>query len=359
MSMTSRERVRAVVNHKQADILPANFEVVPAEMDKLKKYFGFTEDEQVYGKFGSDIRQIRPKYIGPELKVYRDSDGCEIIEGFFGERNKVHWTGKEFNHVPFYFPLDNIDTLEGLDSFPWPKMEYFDFESIKVMCDEHKDKSITTGVMGPFQWATHLRSTEKVLMDMALNPEFAHKMFDRIVEFELEYYEKIFIAGDGQIDILKTCDDYGTQKTMLFGIDMFREYFKENTKKLVDLAHKYGAFFHQHSCGAIAPVIPELIDCGVDILEPIQKVKGMDPEVLKKNFGDKITFLGGIDTQTLLPLGTPEEVIEETRKVIDTLYVNGGYILMGSQSFEIDIPVENIIAMYSLRDPSLRKYLNL
>jgi uroporphyrinogen decarboxylase len=186
-------------------------------------------------------------------------------------------------------------------------------------------------------------------MDMALEPAFAHRIYDRMVEFELEYYERLLQAGDGQIDILRPHDDYGTQISLLFSPDMWRTFFKENTKKLTDLAHRYRACFMQHSCGAVGPIIPELIDCGVDILEPIQKVPGLEPDFLKRAYGDRLAFHGGIDTQSILPFGTVEDVRRETRRYIDTLNVNGGYILMASQGFEGDVPIENIEALYAER----------
>jgi uroporphyrinogen decarboxylase len=347
--MNSKDRVRNAINHQQPDIVPAAFECVGSVMEELLKHYGFTKADQVYEHFNIDIRSVGPKYIGPELKTYTDTDGCRVTESYWGSRTKHHWTGKEYNGMTFYHPLDEIDTLEGLKNYQWPSPDWFDYESIKLQCDKFKDKAIIMGHEGPFQHACALRSMDKLFMDMALEPDFAHYIFDRMVEFELEYYERIFEAADGQIDILRPHDDYGTQISLLFSTDMWKDYFKENTKKLVNLTHKYGAFYQQHSCGAVRAIIPELIDCGVDVLEPIQKVQGMDPVELKKNFGDRLTFHGGIDTQGVLPFGTPEDVIKETRHFIDTLNVNGGYILMASQGFEGDVPIENIEAMYSAR----------
>lgn len=347
--MISKERVRKAINHQKPDIVPANFECVGTVMDNLLRYYGFNNEEQVYEKFNIDIRSVGPKYIGPEPKTYPDIAGCKIYENYWGTKNKSHWTGKEFNSTPYYFPLDKYETLAELEKHQWPSPDWFDYESIKYQCEKFKDKAIIIGHEGPFQYACSLRSMDKLFIDMALQPEFAHKIFDKMVEFELEYYERLFEAADGQIDILRPHDDYGTQISLLFSPAMWKEYFKENTKKLVNLAHKHGAFYQQHSCGSVRPIIPEFIDCGVDVLEPIQKVKGMEPEKLKKNFGDKLTFHGGIDTQGVLPFGTTKDVINETRKFIDTLNVNGGYILMASQGFEGDVPVENIEAIYSVR----------
>ncbi len=349
--MTSKERVRKAISHITPDKVPASFECVGSVMEKLLKHYGFSEPEQVYQKFDIDIRPVGPKYIGPELKSWKEDNGDIITETFWGSRSRSHWTGKEYNSITDYLPLDKFETVEELENYNWPNPNWFDYESIKYQCDKYKDKAIIMGHPGPFQVATtSLRSMDKLFMDMVLNPEFAHRVYDKMVEFELEHYERIFIAADGQIDILRPHDDYGTQISLLFSTEMWRDYFKENTKKLVKLTHKHGAFYQQHSCGAVRSIIPELVDCGVDVLEPIQKVKGMEPEELKKEFGDKLAFHGGIDTQGVLPFGTAEEVIKETKHFINTLNVNGGYILMASQGFEGDVPVENIEAMYNVRD---------
>lgn len=346
--MTSKERVRAAVEHKQTDRVPAAFECVNVVTEKLMKHYQFSDPEQIFEKFEIDIRSVAPTYIGPELKTWQEN-GETVRETYWGYHTTAKWTGKEYHNVTTHYPLDEFSTVEELEKYPWPNPDWFDYESVKRQCDKYKDKAIIMGHEGPFQFATFLCSMDKLFMDMAINPEFAHKLYNRMVEFELEYYDRIFRAADGQIDFLRPHDDYGTQISMLFSTDMWDEYFAENTKKLVDLAHSYGAFYQQHSCGAVRDIIPHLIDCGVDVLEPIQKVVGLEPEGLKRDFGDRLTFHGGIDTQGVLPFGTPEEVRAETRKFIDILGENGGYILMASQAFEGDVPVENIEALYSQR----------
>ena len=347
--MTSKERVRCAINHKQPDRVPANFECVAYVKDKLLKHYGYSEQEQLLQRFEIDIRGICPTYIGPELYTRMENGHIAESESFWGHRYTYHWTGKDYNAITSYYPLDEFSTVEELEAYQWPQADWFDYESVKVQCDKYKDKAIIFGHEGPFQIATNLRSMEKLFMDMALNPEFAHTIFNKMVAFELEFYERILEAADGQIDILRPHDDYGTQISLLFSTDMWNEFFKDNTKKLVDLAHRYGAFYQQQSCGAVRNIIPGLVECGVDVLEPLQKVKGMEIEELKQQFGDVLAFHGGIDTQGLLPNGTPEEVKKETQYYIDTLHQTGGYILMASQGFEGDVPIENIEALYSVR----------
>ena len=237
-------------------------------------------------------------------------------------------------------------------SFPDP--DWFDYNTIREQCDKYPDKAIITGHEGPFQIVTFLMEMEQFFVLMLEEPETAHCILDRMLEFELEYYRRILEAGEGRIDIIRPHDDYGTQISLLFSVEMWREFFRENTKKLTALAHQYGAFYQQHSCGAIRPLIPDLIACGTDVLEPIQKVAGLEPVSLMEEFGGKIAFHGGIDTQNLLPFGTAEQVRAETEYYIRTFHKDGGYILMASQVFESDIPIENIEAVYEAeRDPQL------
>ncbi len=346
--MNSKDRVRAAIQHKEPDRVPANFECVGTVAENLMKRYHVSDMEGIYQKFEIDIRPVAPVYIGPELKSWQE-DGMVVQETYWGYHSKKQWTGKEYHSITTYYPLDSFTTVEELEQYHWPDPDWFDYESVKEQCERYRNKAIIIGHEGPFQFATFLRSMEKLFMDMALNPEFAHTLFDKMVEFELEYYDRIFRAADGQIDILRPHDDYGTQIGMLFSTDMWKEYFSENTKKLAELAHRYGAFYQQHSCGAVRQIIPELIACGVDVLEPIQKVEGLEPEALKRDFGDHLAFHGGIDTQGVLPFGTPQEVRKETRRLIDVLDQNGGYILMASQGFEGDVPLENIEAMYQER----------
>jgi uroporphyrinogen decarboxylase len=347
--MTSKERVRQAVQHKQPDRVPADFEAVDIVIERLQQRYGYCEPEQILQRFEIDIRVVNPRYIGPERKFFTDQDGFVVKEDYWGIQTKSIWTGREFHGHTVYYPLNVAKSLADLDRYAWPSADWFDYEDFKRQCDKHRDKAITIGHEGPFQFACFLRSMDKLFMDMVLEPEFAHRIYDRMVSFELEYYDRLLAAADGQVDILRPHDDYGTQISLLFSTAMWQEYFKDNTQRLVDLAHQHGAYFMQHSCGAVGPIIPELIDCGIDILEPIQKVKGLEPEFLKQEYGDRLAFHGGIDTQSVLPCSTADEVRSETRHFIDVLNQNGGYILMASQGFEGDVPLENIEAMYSVR----------
>lgn len=347
--MTSKERVRAVMAHQKPDRIPAAFEAVGSVQERLMKYYGFTGLDQLMEKFDIDIIPAAPKYIGPELKSYVNDRGQRVQQTYWGYEQTEQKTDIDTYWTTTYFPLNEVETVEDVEQATFPDPDWFDYTPIAEACEKYADKAIIIGHPGPFQMVTFLIEMDRFFMLMIDEPEAAQRILDRMVEFELEYYRRCFEAGKGKVDILRPHDDYGTQISMLFSVDMWKEFFKENTKKLVDLAHNYGAFYQQHSCGAVGPIIPELIECGVDALEPLQKVVTLEPEMLAEKYEGKITFHGGIDTQGILPYGTVEDVQREVRKYMDILGKNGGYILMASQAFEGDVPIENIEAVYRVK----------
>lgn len=349
--MNSKERVRTAIQHKQPDKVPSTMQCVDTAWEKLRKHFQVETNDDVMERLDIDTRIMDfPPYIGPERPDFTNEKGEIVHTHPFGYHYVDKWNGIEYNWHTIYRPLKHVETLEQLNKFSdWPDPDHFDYEAVKKFCDRHKDKAIRIGWPGPYQVFLELFPAEEFYMLMADEPDLVKAMLNRFSEFYLEMYERMFIAADGQIDMLRTADDYGTQISLLFSPTMWDEYFAENTKKVVQLAHKYNAFFLQHSCGAVREIIPNLIRCGVDILEPIQKVRGMEVDGLKRDFGDKLTFQGGVDTQYLLPHGTPEEVKKETEYIIETMNVNGGYILAPSQDFEGDVPIENILALYDAR----------
>jgi uroporphyrinogen decarboxylase len=169
---------------------------------------------------------------------------------------------------------------------------------------------------------------------------------DRFTDFYLDFFDRMLTAANGRIDILRTADDLGTQRGLFFSPEMFRTFIKPRLKKLVDMTHSHGVKFLFHSCGAIRPLIEDLIEIGVDILDPLQAAAdGMEPQALKNAYGDRICLHGGICTQYLLPGGTPEEVRCEVRRRLDILGRGGGFILAPCHVLQADVPTENILAM--------------
>ncbi len=166
-------------------------------------------------------------------------------------------------------------------------------------------------------------------------------------DFYMEDYTRAAEITGGRIDLYLLISDLGNQRGPLMSLAMFREFVAPYLRRMVNLIHSLGARAFYHSCGAIRPFIPDLIELGVDILDPIQPASpGMQPENLKAEFGDRLSFHGGIDTQILLPRATLAQVAVEVRRYCDVLGSGGGYILAPAHLFQPDVPPENIIAVY-------------
>ncbi len=353
--MTSKERVRAAYERKAVDKIPAAFESTGRVKENLMKHYGFTDYDQLLDKFDIDIIYASPRFIGPARVDRYDEKGNHVKSDIWGIERTSHETANDFYYFSTYHPLSGVETFEDLEKYTFPDPDWFDYSAITETCEKYPDKAIMIGHEGPFQIVTEMMGMDEFFILMLEEPELAQTILDKINAFEMEYYKRQLEAGGGKVDALRTHDDYGTQISTLFSMDLWRKFFKANTKKLVDLAHEHGAFFQQHSCGAVAPIIPELLDCGVDALEPVQKVEGLEVERLAELYGGKLTFHGGIDTQGLLPNGTVDEVKAETTKFMRMLGESNSYILMASQGFEPDVPFENIEAVYSVPRDSLTK----
>lgn len=346
--MTPKERIRAALAHKQTDRVPTTMQCVETAWENIMKYLNVETQEDVLQHFEIDTRIMDlPPYKGELPESFTNKEGETVYTHPFGYQYINKWNGVEYNSHIITTPYDVIKSFEDLEKFDgWFDPDKFDYEAVTAFVKQHEDKAIRIGWPGPYQVFTLLYNTEEFYVNMYEDPELIKAMLDRYCKAAYEIYERMYEAANNKVDIIRCCDDYGTQISTLFSPSMWNEFFAENTKMFVEQAHRHGAYYMQHSCGAVSAIIPNLIDCGVDALEPLQKVTGMEADRLKRDFGKQLCFQGGIDTQHILPHGTPEEVYEETTRVIRTLYKDGGYILCGSQDFEGDVPPENICALY-------------
>jgi uroporphyrinogen decarboxylase len=212
-------------------------------------------------------------------------------------------------------------------------------------------------VLGVFEIGCWLFSFDDYLYRLAAEPELVHAFSQRILEYQKGVIDIYYGALGPYIYCTTSGDDFGMQTGTFMSVDMFREMVVPYLKERISHTKKYTAAFYQHhTCGSVYSLIPSLMECGIDILNPIQPgTYMMEPERLKKDHVDRISFWGGIDTQKLLPRGTAAEVEEDVFRILKIMGRNGGYILSPAHCIQQDVPVENIAAIYT----SAKKYYRL
>jgi len=201
-----------------------------------------------------------------------------------------------------------------------------------------------TGILGD---AYRMFGFQDFLLAVALYPDLIHTLVNTLTDVYIELNDLYFQTMKGNLDIWFFGNDFGSQNGLLMSVDMWREFFRTPVEELCRLAHSYGLTVMMHSCGSIAPLIPDLAEAGVEILDPVQiTVADMKPRTLVGKYGDVIAFHGGLDTQQVLPFGTEDETAAHCREVVSTFASSSGYIASGSQIFSPDIPLENILTIY-------------
>ena len=352
--MTSREKWDALCRFQAQDCIPIDY-IAHYETDKkLKEYFKIKTEVELLDKLGSDFYYLQGrdlsqnegfmKYYKPSLDVNDTERTCAL---------GMKWARDAKDHKfcvdeVISSPLENLSNAGELEEYPWPVPEDFDFSPMVEESIENKDRIIAggfwTGIMGD---AYRLNGFQNFLTNIALEPELMKALIDKLTSVYYDLNKAVFETLKGKMDIWFFGNDFGGQNGLLMSLDMWSYFYKENIKKLTNLAHSYGLKVMMHSCGSVSQLIPDLIEAGVDILDPIQvSAVGMEPESLAEQFGGKIIFHGGMDTQQILPFGNVDEVKTLKKKIGKSLGSTGGYILSGSQLLGSDIPVENIVAMF-------------
>ena len=338
--MTNKERVTRVLNGDGFDRLPMWYGAEPGTTKNVLTLLGLSSEEELMRHFDVDFRTIRPRYIGPELKSYEDG----TFDTMWGIKRGGGFWGMALNH-----PLKNVDSIAGLKQYQFPKPEWFDPDFTKEDIEVSQKYAAIGGMWAPF-WhdAIDLFSIEKMFVELYTNPSLIMEVVDRCFNLHYEVTEKCFRNNSRYIDVFFFANDYGTSNCLIIDPQLWRKYFKPYQKKLADLGHRYGIKVAMHSCGDIHEIIPDLIDIGIEILNPIQvSVPNMDPATLKKEYGQDLIFFGAIDYNELLNFGTPDEVRKGVRSIIDILGHDGKYIVAPSHDLMMEeVPPENIVAMY-------------
>jgi uroporphyrinogen decarboxylase len=214
---------------------------------------------------------------------------------------------------------------------------------------ETTDFAIMAGFGGNLlEWGQFLCRNDQFLMDLVENPRKSEALLDRLTEMHLENLEKLLDAVEGHVQIIQMGDDLGTQLAPQISPQMYRRFFKPRHQLIFErVRRRSGIHVFLHSCGAIAPLLPDLIEIGVEIINPVQtSARGMEPEKLKREFGRELTFWGGgCDTQRVLPYGTEREIDGHVRRRFEILAPGGGFVFSQVHNILPNVPPRNIVAM--------------
>ena len=368
--MTHRERILAALKHKVPDRVPLDLGATGATTitvkahERLRAHLGLpwdpspvlfstrsttvVPDEAILRRFEIDAR---PLLLGtalgrPERKLSED-----MLLDEWG----VTWTRHGGSHYinsdgPFCCLAD--PTLRDLEKLDWPDpADPGRFEGLRARArklHEETDYAVILNVSnGPVHLCQYVRGYGTWLEDLLLRPVFAEALIDRVVDILIQIANRALEEAGAYVDLVMFGDDIATQNATLFRPELYRQMIKPRHKALADAIHRHGKPILYHSCEAVYALIRDLIEAGIDALNPVQvSAADMATDRLKREYGRELAFWGGIDTHRVLPTGTPAQVREEVKRRIDDLGGNGGYVLCAVHNIQPEVPPENIVAMY-------------
>ena len=368
--MTSRERIRAVLAHKEPDRTPVDLGSTNVSSlhinayQKLLKMLDIKDNNVQFIDFGQQLVVPCDEFV---KKLGVDTKALKILGSKTTKLQFLNKDQSEYKDVwgiiwrkpegGLYYdsvvnPLANLEDIDAVADYPWPGVDDLcsdtGLRDIARPIYENSDLSIVGSCGGSiFMLAQDLRGYENFLMDIMVEKELANYILDRITELRIAMAERLLGQAGEYIDIVKIGDDLGGQNSPLISLELFRELIKPRTEKLIRFIKEHSnAAVLYHCCGSMRCFIPDLIEIGVDILNPIQtQAADMNPLALKKDFGEKIVFWGGIDTQKTLSKGKPEDVRAEVRERIVQMGKGGAYVICASHNIQADVPPENVLAM--------------
>jgi len=363
-NLTPRKRFNCVINHQEPDHVPLDLAgtsltgISQSVVEQLKQLLGIKGepitpykpiDERILTALDIDFRRVGRLIASGDRPIKSKNDTLMDMWGV--ERI---WTGQYWDIVGT--PLRGLD-ISDLDSYPWPdpikwiddvELESFRIEAKRLWQETDKVVVAEHPVYGVLELACWMCGFDDFLWRLAGDKPFVHRLFSILLELQKRFIEPYYKALGEYIHLTTSGDDFGTQIGPFLSPKSFKELIKPYFYERIAFTKQFTpALFWHHSCGSIVEIIPDLIDCGVEILNPIQPgASGMDPKNLKEKFGNQISFHGGFDTQNKLPFGSPEEIEEEVLRVMKALKPGGGYIFSAAHNIQDDVKAENVMVMY-------------
>lgn len=357
--MNSRERVLSALSHEQPDRVPIDLGGVVTSFTNgayknIVEYLGIKNptaplggynlridiDEEILRYFNVDTRHVYTNPLAGWETTYYD-------DGSFDSEMGIHYKIVGDYSEMVYHPFADLE-IEELRQIKFPNMKHPSrYEGMKKKCERFKQDGfavVSGSLASVFELSMYTRGMADFLMDLIVDKDFAGLLMDKIVDMQIDYYCGLLDEVGDSFDVVCMADDLGTQTAPMLSVPLFREMIKPRLEKIYKyIRSRTNAKIFHHTCGASFDFIGDLIDIGMDILNPVQpSATGMDRLKLKKNFGDRISFWGGVDIQSTLPNGTPEEIRSEVHAAVNILGKNGGLVIAPAHNVQSDVPPRNI-----------------
>jgi uroporphyrinogen decarboxylase len=341
-AMNNRENLISVLRRNNPEYVPFEFVLCPSLIEKFKLTIG-TVDYQDYFDFPTRWLWVKPTHKNTDFSIYHNYES----ERFRIDEWGVGWEKGSVAHFEKMFhPMALFESICEIERYPFPDIDAdYRFEGLtQRVADLHRRGVAAFGIVGItiFEPAWYLRGLDNMLVDMVLNPAFAECLFERIAAMKCHMAAQFARSG---CDLLMTGDDVSTQLDMMMDPDLWRKFLKPRLAAVIKTAKdiKPDILVYYHGDGNITKIIPDLIEIGVDILNPVQP-ECMDPVAIKNMYGNELSFWGTMGTQTTMPFGTVDQVIETVKKMINHVGKGGGLVLAPTHMLEPEVPLENIQA---------------
>ena len=339
-TMTPRERWLAVLQRRRPDRVPMEHWATSEANARLVDYMGCKDIDEALELLHVDrVASVAGKYVGPKIPEGQDVYGCHL--------RQVKYATGVYEEV-VYSPLARYDSVREISkNYEWPDPDWWDYSDVPRQLEGKQDLPVRAGGCWILMYYQRLRGQWQSYVDLVRHPDIVHYCLDELIKIAHEDARRIYERVPGQVMMTQVAEDLGQQSGLLMPPAQIREFVIPRVKQIIDTAHKEGAYVFHHDDGAVRDILPDMIRAGIDILNPVQwRCRGMDREGLKRDFGDKLIFHGGVDNQQTLPFGTVEDVEREVVGNIRILGRGGGYILAPCHNIQANTPPENVVAMY-------------
>jgi len=344
--VTPRRRWEAVMRGERPDRVPCDYWGTPEITSRLLRDLGCAGERELWERLGVDkLIHLVPRHPKASESTWHLQSHYSLWH--INTRIVPHGEGLGSYEETVDPPLGAATSVREIEAFDWPDPTEWDLSGLRAQCQDWRDYPLLAGTSEMFYLYCRLRGMERALEDLVSEPAIADCILEHIAAHDYALMRRILDEVGDRLLFCYVAEDLGTQNSLLISPRLFRRFLKPRMARLIELVHSYGVKAFHHDDGAMRPMLPDLIETGIDLLNPVQwRCRGMDRESLAAEFGERLVFHGGVDNQHTLPFGTPEDVRREVRENIGIFRRARGYIVAPCHNLQANTPTANVVAMY-------------